>query len=148
MRFVVQIVHHASVEVNRKIVGEIDKGLLIFIGIAPTDTEEMLHKFVDKIIKMRIFADGQGKTNLALTDINGALLVVSQFTLYADCKKGNRPNFIKAAPPDFANKLYEKFISLCRDQVSIVQTGIFGADMNVKLENDGPFTVIIDSDDF
>lgn len=148
MRFVIQRVNHASVKVDGNITGSIDKGLLIFFGAGEGDTEEMLTKYVDKIMKLRIFADDNGKTNLSIKDVNGQLLIVSQFTLYADCRKGNRPSFISACEPVLANELYEKFIALCKQHIDVVQTGIFGADMKVSLENDGPFTIILDSRDF
>lgn len=148
MKFVIQRVNHASVSINKNIVGSIDKGLLILMGVSDTDTEDMLPKFVDKIIKMRIFADENDKTNLSLSDVNGELLIVSQFTLYADCRKGNRPSFINAGAPCIANDLYEKFVALCRERVAKVETGEFGADMKVSLENDGPFTIVFDSKDF
>lgn len=148
MKFVIQRVNHASVSINKNIVGSINKGLLILMGVSDTDTEDMLPKFVDKIIKMRIFADENDKTNLSLSDVNGELLIVSQFTLYADCRKGNRPSFINAGAPDMANALYEKFVALCRERVAKVETGEFGADMKVSLENDGPFTIVLDSKDF
>ena len=117
-------------------------------ALRSTDTADMLPKFVDKIVKLRIFADENGKTNLSITDVGGELLIVSQFTLYADCRKGNRPSFVHAGSPDAANELYEKFIELCRERIPKVETGIFGADMKVRLENDGPFTIVLDSRDF
>lgn len=145
MRLVIQRVSRASVKIDGEIVGKIGKGFLVLIGIAEEDTEEVLVHFVDKLIKLRIFEDENGKTNLSLADVNGELLLVSQFTLYADCRKGNRPSFIHAGGPDMANAMYEKFTALCRERVPVVQTGRFGADMKVELENDGPFTVIFDS---
>ena len=144
MKFVIQRVNHASVTVDGQTVGSIDKGLLILFGAGKGDTEEMLPKFVDKITKLRIFSDENDKINLSLLDVGGELLVVSQFTLYADCRKGNRPSFIEAGAPDEANKLYEYIISEASKQVPVVEHGIFGADMKVSLENDGPFTVIFD----
>ena len=119
----------------------------MLIGIADSDTKEIADKMVKKLIGMRIFEDEQGKTNLALADVDGELLLVSQFTLYADCKKGNRPSFIRAGKPDFANEMYEYIIERCKEQVEIVETGEFGADMKVALLNDGPFTIILDSDE-
>lgn len=148
MKFVIQRVNHANVSVDKKVIGSINKGLLILMGVSDTDTEDMLPKFVDKIIKMRIFADENDKTNLSLADVGGELLIVSQFTLYADCRKGNRPSFINAGAPDKANYLYEKFIELCKERVNKVDTGEFGADMKITLENDGPFTIVLDSRDF
>ena len=148
MRFVIQRVTSADVSIDNKTVGSIGHGLLILFGACDTDTEEMLPKFADKIVKLRIFADTEGKTNLSINDVGGELLIVSQFTLYADCRKGNRPSFVHAGSPDAANLLYEKFVSLCRERVPKVETGVFGADMKVRLENDGPFTVVIDSRDF
>lgn len=148
MRFVIQRVNSANVKIDGNVVGSIGRGLLILLGASNEDNEEMLPKFVDKIIKMRIFADDNDKTNLSLKDVDGELLIVSQFTLYADCRKGNRPSFIKAGNPESANALYEKFVELCKQQVSKVETGQFGADMKVSLENDGPFTIILDSTDF
>ena len=144
MKFVIQRVNHASVTVDGQTVGSIGKGLLILFGAGKGDTEEMLPKFVDKITTLRIFSDENGKINLSLLDVGGELLVVSQFTLYADCRKGNRPSFIEAGAPDEANKLYEYIISEAGKQVPVVEHGIFGADMKVSLENDGPFTVIFD----
>lgn len=148
MRFVIQRVNNASVRVDNNVTGSINKGLLIFFGAGKDDTKEMLSKYVEKIMKLRIFSDENGKTNLSVKDVGGELLIVSQFTLYADCRKGNRPSFISACEPVLANELYEEFIRLCRQQVDVVQTGIFGADMKVSLENDGPFTILIDSMDF
>ncbi len=148
MRFVIQRVTSADVSIDNKTVGSIGHGLLILFGACDTDTEEMLPKFADKIVKLRIFADAEGKTNLSINDVGGELLIVSQFTLYADCRKGNRPSFVHAGSPDAANLLYEKFVSLCRERVPKVETGVFGAEMKVRLENDGPFTVVIDSEEF
>ena len=148
MRFVIQRVTSAEVSIDNKTVGSIGHGVLILFGACDTDTEEMLPKFADKIVKLRIFADTEGKTNLSINDVGGELLIVSQFTLYADCRKGNRPSFVHAGSPDAANLLYEKFVSLCRERVPKVETGVFGAEMKVRLENDGPFTVVIDSEEF
>lgn len=145
MKIVIQRVKQADVKIEQKIVGKIEKGYLILLGIGKEDTEDMLQKYVDKIVKMRIFADENGKTNLSLKDVNGQVLVVSQFTLYADCKKGNRPNFLLAGEPEKAKNLYEKFVELMKEQVDIVQTGEFGADMDVSLINDGPFTVVLEN---
>ncbi len=143
MKIVLQRVNHASVTVDNNIVGEIGKGYLLLLGIGREDTMADLPRYVDKIVKLRIFSDENGKTNLSLKDVGGQLLVVSQFTLYADCRKGNRPSFTDAGDPQLANELYEHFIDLCKEQVEVVEHGIFGADMKVSLENDGPFTVIL-----
>lgn len=148
MKFVIQRVNNASVTIEGKTVGSINKGLLILMGVSDTDTADMLPKFADKIVKMRIFADENGKTNLSLGDVQGEMLIVSQFTLYADCRKGNRPSFTSAGAPDTASALYEQFITLCKERITKVETGEFGADMKVSLENDGPFTIILDSRDF
>lgn len=148
MKFVIQRVNYADVKIDGEIVGSIRHGLLIFFGAGQQDTPDMLPKYVDKIIKMRIFQDENDKTNLSLEDVKGELLIVSQFTLYADCRKGNRPSFINAGAPNIANSLYEQFVALCRERVPKVETGRFGADMKVSLENDGPFTIVIDSEDF
>lgn len=145
MRFIIQRVQHAKVEVEEKVVGHIEKGFLVLIGINNTDTKEIADKMVKKLINMRIFEDENGKTNLALHDVTGSLLLISQFTLYADCRKGNRPSFINAGAPDMANDLYEYIITCCKESVSKVEQGVFGADMKVSLLNDGPFTVILDS---
>ncbi len=143
MKIVLQRVTSASVNVNNNIIGQIDKGLLIFLGIEAEDTDDMLQKYVDKIVKLRIFEDENGKTNRSLSDVNGSLLIVSQFTLCADCSHGNRPGFTGAKAPAEANRMYEKFISLCKEQVEIVESGEFGADMKVSLVNDGPFTILL-----
>lgn len=148
MKLVIQRVRRSSVTIDGETVGSIKKGLLILLGISGNDTEDMLPKYVDKVIKLRIFSDENDKTNLSLSDVNGELLIVSQFTLYADCRKGNRPSFVHAGSPVHANELYEKFVALCREKVERVETGRFGAKMNVSLENDGPFTIILDSKDF
>ena len=148
MKFVIQRVTHAKVEVEQKIIGSIQNGYLVLIGIAEDDNEEIADKLVKKLLGLRICADENGKTNLSLKDVNGSLLLVSQFTLYADCRKGNRPSFVHACEPDLANELYEKFVALCRERVAKVETGEFGADMKVSLENDGPFTIVLDSRDF
>lgn len=145
MKFVIQRVTHASVEVEQQTIGKINKGFLVFIGVSEEDTKEIADKMIRKLIGMRIFEDENGKTNLALQDVSGELLLISQFTLYADCKKGNRPSFIKAGNPTLANDLYEYIISECKKQVPTVETGSFGADMKISLLNDGPFTIILDS---
>ncbi|MBE5865097.1 MAG: D-tyrosyl-tRNA(Tyr) deacylase [Lachnospiraceae bacterium] len=147
MRFIIQRVTEASVTVDEKIIGQIEKGFLVLIGVTGTDTKEIAEKMVKKLIGLRIFEDENGKTNLDLKSVNGGLLLISQFTLYADCKKGNRPSFIKAGAPDMANELYEYIISLCKQEIQTVEKGSFGADMKIKLLNDGPFTVILDSDE-
>lgn len=147
MRFLIQRVTQASVSVDQQIIGKIDKGFLVFIGISQTDTEQIADKMVKKLLGLRIFEDENGKTNLDLKTVSGGLLLISQFTLYADCKKGNRPSFINAGSPDQANKLYEYIIKLCRAEIDSVQTGSFGADMKVQLLNDGPFTVMLDSEE-
>lgn len=148
MKLVIQRVNHAEVKVDDRVIGSIGKGFLVFLGIADTDTVDMLQKYVDKLINLRIFPDDDGKTNLSLANVNGELLVVSQFTLYADCRKGNRPSFTKAGKPDHANALYEEFVRLCREKVKKVDTGSFGADMKISLENDGPFTILWDSQEW
>ena len=142
MKVVIQRVLNASVKVDGNITGKIKKGLLIFLGIESGDSDDMLKKYADKIVRMRIFEDENGKTNRALSDVNGELLIVSQFTLCADCSHGNRPSFIGAKEPVEAKRMYEKFISVCREQVP-VEHGEFGADMKVELLNDGPFTIIL-----
>ena len=146
MRFVIQRVTEASVTIDGEISGKIGKGYLVLIGVADTDTKEIADKMIRKMIGLRIFEDEQGKTNLSLADVDGGLLLVSQFTLYANCKRGNRPSFIEAGKQDMANVMYEYIIEKCRESVEEVQTGEFGADMKVQLLNDGPFTILLDSD--
>ena len=146
MRFLIQVVKNASVAVDNNTIGSIDRGLLIFVGISDEDSKEIADKMVKKAVNLRIFEDSNGKTNLSINDINGSMLVISQFTLYADCRKGNRPSFVKAGAPDHANELYEYIIKEIKESYNIpVQTGRFGADMKVSLINDGPFTVMLDS---
>ena len=148
MKFVIQRVLNSSVKVDGETIGSIGKGFMVLIGVADTDTKEIADKLVDKMIKLRIFEDSEGKTNLSLSDVGGELLLVSQFTLYADCKKGNRPSFIKAGKPDFANEMYEYIISKCKTYNGLkVERGKFGADMKVELVNDGPFTIVLDSEE-
>ena len=147
MRFVIQRVTECSVCVENEIIGQIDNGFLVLIGVNNTDTQIIADKMIKKLIGLRIFKDEEGKTNLDLKSVGGSLLLVSQFTLYADCKKGNRPSFINAGKPEMAEQLYEYIISECRREIPNVQTGEFGADMKINLLNDGPFTIILDSDD-
>ena len=144
MKLVIQRVNHAEVKVDGEIVGSIGKGFLVLVGVGKEDTKEIADKYLKKLLGLRIFEDEAGKTNLSLADVNGELLLVSQFTLYANCKKGNRPSFMEAGAPDQANALYEYMIQEARKTVPVVQHGIFGADMKVSLENDGPFTIILD----
>jgi len=146
MRFVIQRVTQSSVSVDGNVIGKIGKGLLVLIGVAGEDTEETADKLVRKLIGLRIFEDENGKTNLSLADVGGELLLISQFTLYANCKKGNRPSFTDAGSPEKANALYEYIIAKCRENVPIVETGSFGAEMKVSLVNDGPFTILLDSE--
>lgn len=146
MRFIIQRVTKASVTVENQVCGQIGKGYLVLVGIADTDTKEIADKLVKKLISLRIFEDENHKTNLSLKDVGGSLLLVSQFTLYADCKKGNRPSFTKAGKPEWAEELYQYIIKQCQKEISEVQTGIFGADMKVELLNDGPFTILFDSE--
>lgn len=144
MKFVIQRVSEASVTIGGRVSGAIGRGFLVLIGVGQNDTKEDADYFVKKMIGLRIFEDENGKTNLALKDVDGQLLLVSQFTLYANCKKGNRPSFIEAGSPDHAESLYQYIIAECRKQVPVVETGEFGADMKVSLCNDGPFTIILD----
>lgn len=150
MRFLVQRVKESNVSVDGEIIGKIDKGFLVLIGICDTDTKEIADKMIKKLIGLRIFEDENGKTNLSILDerVNGSMLLISQFTLYADCSRGNRPSFIRAGAPDFANELYEYIVTECNKQMpERIQKGSFGADMKVSLLNDGPFTIWLDSID-
>lgn len=153
MRFVIQRVTEASVSVDNQIIGSIGKGFLVLIGVSQTDNHSIADKMIKKLLGLRIFEDQDGKTNLSLQDVDGSLLLVSQFTLYADCRKGNRPSFINAGAPDLAEDLYQYIITECQSQLSDVtdnnkvQHGSFGADMKVSLLNDGPFTIILDSEE-
>jgi D-tyrosyl-tRNA(Tyr) deacylase len=144
MRLLIQRVNHAEVKVDGEVVGSIGKGFLVLVGVGKEDTQEVADKYLKKLLGLRIFEDENGKTNLSLADVNGELLLVSQFTLYANCKKGNRPSFIESGAPDMAEALYEYLIQEAKKSVAVVQHGIFGADMKVSLENDGPFTIMLD----
>ncbi|SMC21250.1 D-tyrosyl-tRNA(Tyr) deacylase [Clostridium acidisoli DSM 12555] len=145
LRAVIQRVKSSSVEVSGNIIGKIDAGLNVLLGITQEDTEEDLRYIKDKIINLRIFEDEDLKMNKSLLDVNGQLLIISQFTLYGDCRKGRRPNFMKALSSNEAKNLYDKFLAMCRDEVAVVEAGEFGAYMNVQIENDGPVTLLIDS---
>lgn len=147
MRFIIQRVTQASCTIDNHVTGKIGNGLCVFIGVSDTDTTKIADKMMSKLINMRIFSDSDGKTNLSLKDVNGQLLLISQFTLYANCRKGNRPSFTDAGNPELANSLYEYCIEQAEQSVDVVQTGIFGADMQIALNNDGPFTIILDSED-
>lgn len=147
MRFLVQRVNHAAITADGQVTGRIEKGLLVLIGVSEQDTKAIAERLVKKLVGLRIFEDAQGKTNLSLKDVKGSLLLVSQFTLYADCRKGNRPSFVHAGAPQLAEELYEFIIAKCKETVERVETGVFGADMKVELENDGPFTVMLDSEE-
>ena len=147
MKAVVQRVSRAQVDIAGETVGSIGRGYLILLGVGASDTEAQAERLWGKIFKLRIFEDADGKTNLSLADVGGEVLVVSQFTLYASCKKGNRPSFTNAGAPDEANRLYEYFTSLVRNDVAHVATGRFGAMMDVSLVNDGPFTIVLDTDE-
>ena len=144
MRLVIQRVLQAEVQVDGDTVGKINKGLLVFVGAGQEDTREIADKYLKKLLGLRIFEDENGKTNLSLKDVHGEILLVSQFTLYANCKKGNRPSFIEAGEPHMADELYEYMIREAQKTVPVVEHGIFGADMKVSLINDGPFTIILD----
>lgn len=158
MRFLIQRVREASVEVAGQTIGEIGWGLLVFVGVSETDAKEdispnkkhsleLADKMVRKLIGLRIFEDENGKTNLDIKTVEGQMLIISQFTLYADCRKGNRPSFVKAGQPEKANEIYRYIIEKCRQEIAVVEEGSFGADMKVSLINDGPFTIILDSDE-
>ena len=146
MKFVIQRVSRASVSVDGAVIGKINKGFLVLIGIGAEDGKKEADLLVRKMCGLRIFEDQDGKTNLALKDVDGELLLISQFTLYANCKKGNRPSFVEAGKPDMAEELYEYIISKCKEHIPVVERGMFGADMKVSLVNDGPFTIVLDSD--
>ena len=147
MKFVIQRVSEASCRVDDTITGQINKGFLVLIGVSNEDTTAIADKMVKKLLGLRIFEDSEGKTNLSLADVGGELLMISQFTLYANCKKGYRPSFIEAGKPDMANELYEYICEECKKSVPVVEKGVFGAHMHVSLLNDGPFTIILDSRD-
>ena len=147
MRVVLQVVTHASVTIDSKVYSQINEGFLLLVGFEEGDNEEIVNKVMNKIVSLRLFADEKGKTNLAFTDICGEILCISQFTLYADIKKGRRPSFINAMRPERATKLYDYTISYLKTLVPVVKQGIFGADMKVELLNNGPFTLMIDSKD-
>ncbi|MGI6737193.1 MAG: D-aminoacyl-tRNA deacylase [Anaerovoracaceae bacterium] len=144
MKFVIQRVLESSVAVDGEVCGRIGRGLLVLVGIGREDNEEIADKFVRKLLGLRIFADADGKTNLSLADVDGELLLVSQFTLYADCRRGNRPSFTEAGEPQRAEELYNYIVDACRRTVPVVETGRYGADMKVSLVNDGPFTILLD----
>ena len=146
MRFVIQRVKESEVRVDGEVLGSIGKGFMVLIGVSNSDTKEIADKMIKKMLGLRIFEDEQGKTNLSLDTVRGSLLLISQFTLYANCKKGNRPSFIEAGAPGMAEEMYEYIIEKCKEQVETVERGQFGADMKVSLINDGPFTIILDSD--
>ena len=147
MRFVIQVVSHAEVEVAGETVGRIGKGFAVLIGVGQEDTKEIADKMIRKLIGLRIFEDENGKTNKSLADVNGEVLLVSQFTLYADCRRGNRHGFTYAGEPKMAEEMYEYIIRKVKEQVPVVQKGIFGADMKLSLTNEGPFTILLDSDE-
>lgn len=147
MKFLIQRTSNASVSINKECIGKIGKGYLVLIGISNEDNKETADKMINKMIKLRIFEDQNGKTNLSLADVKGELLLVSQFTLYADTKHGNRPGFTTAGKPEYAEPLYNYIVEECRNLVPVVEKGCFGADMEITLTNDGPFTIILDSSD-
>lgn len=144
MKLVIQRVNHADVKIDKKEVGRINKGLLVLVGVASDDNEKTVEKYFNKLVKLRIFEDEKGKTNLSLKDVGGELLLVSQFTLLANCKDGNRPSFIGAGSPDEAKRLYEYMVDLGKKSDIHTECGVFGADMKVSLENDGPFTIVLE----
>lgn len=147
MKFVIQRVEHASCTIDGVITGKIGKGFMVLIGIAQDDTIEIADKMVKKMCQLRIFEDAEGKTNLDLASVSGELLLISQFTLYADCHKGNRPSFVYAGKPDMASPMYDHIIEEAKKYVPVVEKGIFGADMRIDLLNDGPFTIVLDSNE-
>ena len=147
MRFLIQRVTSAEVSVEEQTIGSIARGYLVLVGISAGDTVEIADRMVQKMLRLRIFADENGKTNLSLDQVQGQLLLVSQFTLYANCRKGNRPSVLDAGDPDEARTLFDHIVEICRQSVPVVRTGSFGADMQVRLCNDGPFTIMLDSDE-
>lgn len=147
MRLVVQRAKNASCTADGNVTGSIENGYVVFLGVSDTDTKEIADKMAKKLIGLRIFEDQDGKTNLSIKDVDGELLIISQFTLYADCRKGNRPSFINAGKPDMASEMYDYFCDICEKEVKKVGRGIFGADMKIQLLNDGPFTIWLDSED-
>lgn len=147
MKFVIQRVDNARVVVEHQLVGSINKGLMVLVGVCDSDTCEIADKMINKLLHLRIFADENGKTNLDIKNVNGELLIISQFTLYADCHKGNRPSFINAGKPEFANEMYDYILKKCENEISNVAHGIFGAHMEVSLVNNGPFTIVLDSNE-
>ena len=148
MKFVIQKVSQASVSVEGNCVGKIQKGFLVFVGIGKEDTKEIADQYIKKMVQLRIFQDENGKTNLSLTDVGGEVLIVSQFTLYANCRKGNRPSFFDAGEPQMAEELYKYIIKKTKETISVVESGEFGAMMQVSLVNDGPFTIVFDENTF
>ena len=147
MKFVIQRVTQATCVVDKQITGSIEHGYCVFIWVSDNDTRQIADKMIRKLLGLRIFSDENDKINLSIQDVSGSLLLISQFTLYANCRKGNRPSFVEAGKPDFANEMYEYIIQECKKEIANVQTGIFGADMKISLVNDGPFTIVLDSDD-
>lgn len=149
MRFVLQCVSQASCTVEGRVTGAIERGYLILVGIADSDTEETADRMLKKVAGLRIFPDENGKTNLSLAEIGGSILLISQFTLYADCRKGNRPSFVKAGKPEHAERLYRYLLETCRREGigKTVEEGVFGADMQIALVNEGPFTLVLDSEE-
>ncbi len=147
MRMLVQRVNRAQVSVDGSVTGKIGRGFLVFLGISQQDSKEIAEKMVRKLVGLRIFRDENEKINLDLKAVDGELLIISQFTLYADCRRGNRPSFVNAGAPDMAEELYQYVLQLCREEIPVVQEGIFGADMKVSLENDGPFSIWLDSEE-
>lgn len=146
LKLVLQRVSEASVTIEGEVVGAIDRGFVVLVGVGRGDTKEIVERLVEKTLQLRVFADGDGKMNLSVKDVSGSLLLISQFTLYADCRKGRRPAFTDAAPPAEAKMLYEYFVERCRESGVVVQTGVFAADMKVSLVNDGPVTILLDSE--
>lgn len=144
MKLVIQRAKKAQVEVDKKVVGKINNGFVVLLGVGPDDTKETVDFLIKKLINLRVFADKEYKMNLNLKDVNGELLIISQFTLYADCRKGNRPSFVNAAPPKLAEELYNYFVEECKKMGLKTETGIFGAHMEVSLTNDGPVTIILE----